>query len=526
MWLKRKSNKGRSFGILRSLQQKAARRCDVKLCTLASLEIAQSGCPKAALSYLKTVCIEDKYPEGQSLLPLIQMDEKEFGKRKHTDEWKVKKVAYWAGEVARSKSDRHAAWLANVALYHASYGLKSDVPEIKFATDIEKILLRIPRKKEKKTLQDIDQSWGFKEICEKLKLTHADTCLWESFITEWKKEPKLTCRLYLYNMVANRFHLATVKMISPFQNFTPIGMNETFEIPDYAYDKHTFEGKQKGRGLEHFLTTGVKITNPSHMYETRENVRELSKKYYRAEEKAFGSKHANSRKGRQRARKKLNVFEKFKGKGVKSMKLTQTPCGTKPCSWIITLNNGTKYFVKGPVDEKKVQFQLKIDLEKEKYGLLKMDVKLWDVNGLKFLYAPAFDGRNINPHRFQSDKVLWNLAKVLIFRHAFKISDTNLRNVMEARKGFDVLSIDEMSGNGARGKKTIIEQLFTKGKVPRKEWVKEFLPLIRDRYKQFIALCKQYPTGSCKNLIEAVYADPCVRMDMGVHCDPAVILHA
>ena len=46
------------------------------------------------------------------------------------------------------------------------------------------------------------------------------------------------------------------------------------------------------------------------MYETRENVRELSKKYYRAEEKAFGSKHANSRKGRQRARKKLNVFEK------------------------------------------------------------------------------------------------------------------------------------------------------------------------------------------------------------------------
>ena len=51
----------------------------------------------------------------------------------------------------------------------------------------------------------------------------------------------------------------------------------------------------------------------------------------------------------------------------------------------------------------------------------------------------------INPHRFQSDKVLWNLAKVLIFRHAFKISDTNLRNVMEARKGFDVLSIDEMS---------------------------------------------------------------------------------
>ena len=41
-----------------------------------------------ALSYLKTVCIEDKYPEGQSLLSLIQMDEKEFGKRKHTDEWR------------------------------------------------------------------------------------------------------------------------------------------------------------------------------------------------------------------------------------------------------------------------------------------------------------------------------------------------------------------------------------------------------------------------------------------------------
>ena len=32
-------------------------------------------------------------------------------------------------------------------------------------------------------------------------------------------------------------------------------------IPDYALDKHTVKGKQKGRGVEHFLTVGAHLEN-------------------------------------------------------------------------------------------------------------------------------------------------------------------------------------------------------------------------------------------------------------------------
>lgn len=34
------------------------------------------------------------------------------------------------------------------------------------------------------------------------------------------------------------------------------------EIPDYAYDMHTREGKRRGRGLEHFLAEGAQLVPP------------------------------------------------------------------------------------------------------------------------------------------------------------------------------------------------------------------------------------------------------------------------
>jgi len=36
---------------------------------------------------------------------------------------------------------------------------------------------------------------------------------------------------------------------------------EKREVPDYALDKHTIQGKAKGRGFEHFFTEGAKLNN-------------------------------------------------------------------------------------------------------------------------------------------------------------------------------------------------------------------------------------------------------------------------
>jgi hypothetical protein len=36
---------------------------------------------------------------------------------------------------------------------------------------------------------------------------------------------------------------------------------EKATIPDRAYDKHTFTGRKKGRGLEHFLNEGAIVVN-------------------------------------------------------------------------------------------------------------------------------------------------------------------------------------------------------------------------------------------------------------------------
>lgn len=36
-------------------------------------------------------------------------------------------------------------------------------------------------------------------------------------------------------------------------------MNKPIDIPDYAYDMHTLQGKKAGRGFEHFLHEAAKV---------------------------------------------------------------------------------------------------------------------------------------------------------------------------------------------------------------------------------------------------------------------------
>ena len=68
MWGIKESIYKRQFNVLRSAQQKYARRCNWEKMMHVSLEMAASGCSRAAYDYLSTLMVEDKFPAGAELL--------------------------------------------------------------------------------------------------------------------------------------------------------------------------------------------------------------------------------------------------------------------------------------------------------------------------------------------------------------------------------------------------------------------------------------------------------------------------
>lgn len=498
MWLSRKSVNNNTFGVLRSTQQKACRRGNTQLAIQTSLEISDSGYPHPSIQYLKTVCVEDKFPQGQQFIRDILMAEQDI--KKVDKDVASERVALWAKKVASLPSDRHVAWLCKVALHHATHDIPSDIAEVAMATNIEKILLRVPRRKERPTPNDITEREGFERIQMIIgSLRTNEMTLWQQFKDLWKKSPKLTCRLYLYTIVANRFHAS-----SPAKEVTITSedmVRKPFQIPDYAMDKHTSAGKKRKRGLAHFLNIGAYIENPSKGYDKRQKIQNMAKLIYMEEEEKYGTPNARSNNSRVRARAGFNTFSMLRGESVLEMKLTQKPCGNKPCSWIVSTSSG-KYFVKGPVNPSSVQFQIDIDKKKEAYGIKPMNIELIREGNLHYLCAPAFSGSNVSPAMFYSKIDMWNILKVLIFRHAFNVSDTNLRNVMVCNG--EALSVDEMSGQRVCDNSTLMTMLFSKGKVPRKMWRIQMEKFIGEHKDEFIQECKKYGDATAKLINKSI----------------------
>ena len=500
MWLSRKSVNNNTFGLLRSTQQKACRRGDTNLAIQTSLEILDSGYPHPSIQYLKTICVEDKFPQGQQMIGDILMAEKDI--KKVDKEVASERVALWAKKVASLPSDRHVAWLCKVALHNATKGIESDIPEVAMATNIEKILLRVPRRKERPTPNDITEREGFDRIQMIIgRLRNNEMTLWYQFKEMWKKSPKLTCRLYLYTIVANRFHDSTPASAVTITSEDMV--RKPFEIPDYAMDKHTSAGKKRKRGLHHFLNVGAYIENPSEGYDKRQKIQEMAKVIYMEEEEKFGTANAKSNNSRARARSAFNTLRTLNDEEVLEMKLTQKPCGNKPCSWIVTTSSGD-YFVKGPLDPIGAQFQIDIDKEKEQYGITPMNIELIQEGNLHYLYAPAFKGMIVrhNFHCFCTDGYMKNLVQVLIFRHAFNISDTHFRNMLASRTGCQVLSVDEMTNQRTPPKdNTLMSLLFSK--LPHKGWRTTVESYVEKHREEFIQECEKYGDATAK-LIQAV----------------------
>lgn len=492
MWSSKHSIYGRTFGALRSAQQKYARRGMTEKLVQVSLEIAASQCPRAAYDYMSTILVEDKFPEGANYIFNHKMVLKDF--KKMTYERQIKEITQMAYILSKIPSDRHACCLARVAMKLAREGNEPNDPEEKMAYEAEKIILRIPKKNELPTPNDYTVEEGMNKLKELLfkNIIHNrdNDALFKGFKDNWVKSAKSTPRLYVYNLVGRNFH--DHRRRTQIINMEPPAM-KMVDLDDFVYDKHTLEGKKRKRGLNHFLTEGAHIENPARGIHDRSGTKRKAYKDALDSEAIYGTKGSKSSAERKRLRSTFLELKSIKGKDIVSSKACQKPCGGKPRTIIAKTVDNKDFFIKGPYrDTTRIEFQSYIDTRKKEYGIIPMDIEIVKEGKLYYLVAPVKEGFvNMSPAKLYNDEILWNLIKVLIFRAAFNISDTNLRNVMVNFSTNEVLSVDEMTPNRmmprARG---LIFMLFNK--APRKMFAAQVMGIIRNKATDFWDEVRKY----------------------------------
>lgn len=504
MWGIKESIYKRQFNVLRSAQQKYARRCNWEKMMQVSLEMAASGCSRAAYDYLSTLMVEDKFPAGAELLHNHQYVLKQWKKMTPTSQ--MNEIAQMCYNITHTKSDRHPAYLARVAMKMVAdemngkeSTIQHDQDELQVAKEVEKVILRLPKKNELPTPEDFQYNQGISKlygiIFKTLPATRTNLLLFNYFKDNWIKQAKSTARLYMYNLVGRMFHKHGGKYDFPIVNAPPLKM---IELDDYVYDKHTVEGKKRKRGLQHFLEVGAKIENPSEGILARGGIKRKAEKIYLESEKDHGTRNANSRFERKRLRATFNELKRLNGGRVVSSVQCQKPCGGKPKTMYVSVEHVgisglTTYFVKGPYkDTSAIEFQNDLDARKSDYGIMEMGMEILIEENLYYLVCPKKDGfENMSSSKLYNDAVLWNLIKVLIFRSAFNVSDTNLRNMMYNAETNEVLSVDEMTPNRMqpRGQR-LVDHLFNK--PPKKMFCDMIMGVVERKREEFIEEVKKY----------------------------------
>ena len=501
MWGIKESIYKRQFNALRSAQQKYARRCNWEKMMQVSLEMAASGCSRAAYDYLSTLMVEDKFPAGAELLHNHQYVLKQWKKMSPTSQ--MNEIAQMCYNITHTKSDRHPAYLARVAMKMVAdemngkeSTIQHDQEELQVAKEVEKVILRLPKKNELPTPEDFQYTKGISKlyglIFTTLPANRTNLLLFNYFKDNWIKQAKSTARLYIYNLVGRMFHKHGGKYEFPVVNAPPLKM---IELDDYVYDKHTVEGKKRKRGLQHFLEVGAKIENPSEGILTRGGIKRKAEKIYLESEKDYGTRNANSRFERKRLRATFNDLKSIKGEKIDGIVACQKPCGSKPKTQYVHTTAGNTYFVKGPYkDTCAIEFQYELDDRKDDYGIMKMNINIVKEGDLYYLMCPKKEGfENMSSSKLYNDAVLWNLIKVLIFRSAFNVSDTNLRNVMYNAETNEVLSVDEMTPNRMKPRgQRLVDHLFNK--PPKKMFCDMIMGVVERKREEFIEEVKKYGT--------------------------------
>lgn len=488
MWSKKASVYGRSLGSLRSAQHKYARRCNHEKMIQVSLEIAYSKCPKAAFDYMSTILVEDKFPDGGNFVYQHQMISKQF--KKMTKDQQLRHITQMAYTLATIPSDRHPCNLARVALDLAKDNTSPHDPELKMAYEVEQIILRMKRKKEMPSSEDITVENGMKMIKSivfaKIPFTKYNLMLFDIFKKNWVQDYKGTDRLYIYNLVGRNFHLH-----KKFPQYVPsitVPALKKVELDDYVFDQHTYEGRKRKRGVEHFLKEGAHLENTSENYAERGGIKRKAASIFAEDAKIHG-RNSGSHQARKRIRDSFNELVSLKGMPIVSISMCAKPSLNKPKKMRVEIHNGS-FFVKGPFKElKEIEFQEYIDKKKSMYGLKSMQMETICEDGLYYLICPWQEGFETMTMRFYSNEILWNVLRVLVFRAVFDVKKTTLNKIMVNMATNEVISIGEMSAKRMRPRaEGIIHRLFSK--VPNEMMCKQLNTLIHqdfDRFRQMVS---------------------------------------
>lgn len=483
-WSKRTSVYGRSLGSLRSAQHKYARRCNYKKLIHVSLEIAASKCPRAAFDYMATILVEDKFPEGANFIHQHQMISKQLNKMSYNQQQKeITQMAYILGTI---KSDRHPCNLSRLALELAKSDKVPHDPELKMARTAERILLRMKRRKEMPTPEDISEEEGMRRLKQLLfkniSYNRYNMALFNVFKKNWEKGEKGTDRLYIYNLVARNFHQHNKN--PTYVPIISVPEMKQVELDDYVFDQHTYEGRKRKRGMDHFLKEGAKLENTADNIAERAGVKRKAERISMEDSRRDGRIGGSTRE-RKRIRDTFNDLVEIRSSPVLSVENCVRPSGNKPKKMHITTEDGN-LFVKGPYrSASDLDFQLNIDKEKEKYGLIKMDIDITCEGGLYYLTCPWRNGfEPMTSNKMYNNTILWNLLKILIFRAVFDVKKTTLKKILVNMSTNEVMSIGETSNKRARARANgIIHKMFTK--LPNEMMCKQIQTIIHTQPGQF-----------------------------------------
>lgn len=493
------SHFGREFNTLRSAAQTYIRRNEYDNLVQIALEIADSGHSRTAYQLLVKFAIEEKFPHGATHLPNMA---------EYLKMWNRLSLTQQKGEIVQMcyvltqyPSDRYPLDIARVAMSIAKKPENPDASaELRMARSIECALLTIRKDNEMATPNDFmslgDGIHALRTLLGDFSADPVSVALFEHFERMFTKEARLECRPYLYNLMGRLFHTEKHVDVVPQYARTPPTPHALSMDERIVHDKNTTEGQRKKRGWKHFIAVTNETPMPS---EARTEIKRKADQIRLADERKHGTKASTPDCERKRIRETFNEITALKGQAVLSTILCQKPCAQKPRTQYMHLEGDQKVFLKGPFKTReKLEFQLDIDQKKPGFGLTPMKIEILEEKSLFYLCAKVEHPYvNMVAGKSYSDDVIWELIRILIFRYAFHITDSTLRNVMiwtreeEGVSKSTLMSVDEMCRKSTPPREHgLMFQLFNV--PPRKDFIDQVLRVIQERKEAFAAEVAKY----------------------------------
>lgn len=286
-------------------------------------------------------------------------------------------------------------------------------------------------------------------------------------------ETKNNRLLILFNaLLITRPHIYTKLKISRDEYSTDVyDYDEDFDIPDFVFDKHTSEGKRKGRGIKHFYDIGALIKDENEdvlneYYDIGRDFDLLLEKLMMKNKNVKSKSLYELRKEGWSDSKIIKFRDQYdlsdsdtSDTHITNKEYIREMKTGKPSTFYGDYN-GVTYFFKGPLRNlDSVGDQLWLDSIKDNFDIKKMNCKLYDDDkdilyddtNIKFseslyLRCDKFNGISIVKYKDKinlNDKQLYSYTKILLFRYLFGVSDTNNTNIMIYKNR--CYSVDEMT---------------------------------------------------------------------------------